>query len=69
MRAAVLTKPGRFELREIPVPSCGPNDVLIKVARVGICGTDLHIFHGHYAADRLPLVPGHEFSGTVAKAR
>lgn len=66
MRAAVLTEPGHFELREVPVPACGPGDVLVKVARVGICGTDVHIFRGHYASDRLPLVPGHEFSGTVA---
>lgn len=66
MRAAVLVKPGHFALRDVPTPRCGPTDVLIKVARVGVCGTDVHIFKGHYAADRLPLIPGHEFAGTVA---
>ncbi len=66
MLAAVLTEPRRFELREVPIPRVGPQDALIRVARTGICGTDIHIFNGHYAADRLPLIPGHEFTGTVA---
>ena len=66
MKAAVLTRPGRFELQRRPVPVPGPGEVLIRVARVGICGTDLHIFNGHYAADKLPLVPGHEFTGRIA---
>ena len=54
-------------MQDVPVPPCGPDDVLIEIARVGICGTDVHIFRGHYVADRLPLIPGHEFSGTVVK--
>lgn len=66
MRAAVLVAPGRFDLREVPVPDIGHEDALIRVSRTGICGTDMHIFHGHYAADHLPLIPGHEFCGSVA---
>jgi threonine dehydrogenase-like Zn-dependent dehydrogenase len=66
MRAAVLVAPGQFEVRDVPVPEVGPSDALIRVSRTGICGTDVHIFNGHYAADRLPLIPGHEFCGTVA---
>lgn len=66
MRAAVLVAPKRFEVREVPLPEIGPEDALIRVSRTGICGTDVHIFNGHYAADRLPLIPGHEFCGTVA---
>lgn len=66
MRAAVLTAPGKFELREVPRPAIGPGDVLIRVERTGICGTDIHIYHGHYAADGLPLIPGHEFCGRIA---
>lgn len=65
MQAALLVAPHRFEVREVAVPAIGADDVLIKVDRCGICGTDIHIFNGHYAADRLPLVPGHEFAGTV----
>lgn len=67
MQAAFLVEPGRFELRRVPVPETGDDEVLVKIARTGICGTDMHIFHGHYAADKLPLVPGHEFTGTVAE--
>ena len=66
MKAAVLAEPGRFEVRDVPLPQVGPGDALIKVERCGICGTDIHIFNGHYAADKLPLVPGHEFAGTIA---
>ena len=66
MLAAVLVEPGRFDLREVARPVPGPHEALIRVARTGICGTDIHIFHGHYAADRLPLIPGHEFTGHIA---
>ncbi|WP_204738386.1 zinc-dependent alcohol dehydrogenase [Gluconacetobacter azotocaptans] len=67
MRAAVLVAPHTFELRDVPLPQVGVDDVLVKVDRCGICGTDLHIFEGNYAADRLPLIPGHEFTGTIAR--
>ena len=66
MRAAVLVEPGRFEIKEVPTPKCGPTDVLVKVKRAGVCGTDIHIFRGHFAAESIPLIPGHEFSGVVA---
>lgn len=66
MRAAVLVEPGRFELREVARPDPGPDEALIRIARTGICGTDLHIFNGHYAAESLPMIPGHEFTGHVA---
>jgi len=67
MRAAVLVEPKRFEIQIRPVPVPKSDEVLVKVERVGICGTDLHIFNGHYAADKLPLVPGHEFVGVVTE--
>lgn len=66
MRAAVLVAPERFEVRSVPLPAVGPDDVLVKVTRCGLCGTDMHIYHGKYSADRLPLIPGHEFSGHIA---
>jgi threonine dehydrogenase-like Zn-dependent dehydrogenase len=66
MLAAVLVAPRRFEVRRVEIPAVGRDEALIRVTRTGICGTDVHIFNGHYASDRLPLIPGHEFCGTVA---
>ncbi|RYG90491.1 dehydrogenase [Loktanella sp. IMCC34160] len=65
MEAAVLVRPGRFEIRQRPIPAPGRGEALIRITRVGICGTDLHIFNGHYAAESLPMVPGHEFTGII----
>ena len=67
MRAAYLVEPGRFELREVARPEPGPDEALIRIARTGICGTDIHIFHGNYSAEHLPMIPGHEFTGHVAE--
>ncbi|GBR08524.1 zinc-dependent alcohol dehydrogenase [Acetobacter oeni] len=67
MQAAVLVAPERFEVREVPLPPVGPDDVLVRVDRCGICGTDVHIFHGHYAADKIPFIPGHEFTGILER--
>ena len=55
-------------LDEVPVPTVGINDVLIKVLRTGICGTDLHIYKWDAWAQKtipVPLVIGHEFVGTI----
>ena len=71
MKALVKEKaePGLW-LQDVPEPEIGPGDVLIKVLRTGICGTDLHIrdWDGWaQQADRTPLVLGHEFVGEVAE--
>jgi len=65
MRAAVLVAPGQFEVQTVPRPEPEVGEVRIRIARTGICGTDLHIFHGAYAADSLPLIPGHELTGHI----
>ncbi len=67
MRAAVFERPEKIQVREVPVPSIGDDEVLIEVKYTGICGTDWSIYTGKYSADKLPLVAGHEFSGTVAE--
>ncbi len=66
MKAAVITKPGSAEIQEVPVPEPGEHEVLVKVGASGICGTDIHIFRGEYLGN-YPVIPGHEFSGTVEK--
>jgi 2-desacetyl-2-hydroxyethyl bacteriochlorophyllide A dehydrogenase len=65
MTALRLHAPGDVRLDTVPVPEPGPGEVLIKVHRCGICGTDLHIAKGNFPAPNLPLTLGHEFSGTV----
>ena len=59
---------GKRDLRfvDIPIPEIGRNDVLIKVKKMGICGTDLHIYSGGMNVP-IPLVMGHEFVGDVVK--
>jgi threonine dehydrogenase-like Zn-dependent dehydrogenase len=76
MRAAVLTDIARLEIRDVPVQSPGPSDVLVRVSAVGLCGTDFHIFEGHsnYNTNARgepvpfrdePQVLGHEIAGVV----
>lgn len=67
MKAAVFEKVGVIKVKEVPVPEIGENDVLIKVKNTGICGTDWSIYNGWYSADKLPMIPGHEFSGVIEK--
>ncbi|HEY3174875.1 MAG TPA: L-threonine 3-dehydrogenase [Candidatus Polarisedimenticolia bacterium] len=69
MRALVKERPGKgLVLKERPVPRPGPRDVLIRVKRVGLCGTDGHIYAWNtWAAGRIkpPVTIGHEFAGVV----
>jgi 2-desacetyl-2-hydroxyethyl bacteriochlorophyllide A dehydrogenase len=68
VRAVVFDEPGRLSVHEMPDPVPGAMDVVVEVAGVGICGTDIHVFEGHYAGSKYPLIPGHEVSGTVVAA-
>lgn len=66
MRAMVLDRPGQpLRAAELPIPECGPDDVLLKVHACGVCRTDLHIADGDLPDPKLPLIPGHEVVGTV----
>src|SRR3954465_15815655 len=69
MRALVKESKGPgIVLRDVPVPSCGPSDALIRVQYAGVCGTDLHIWEwDSWASGRLkpPVIVGHEFAGEI----
>jgi len=65
MRAVQIEKPGSIVVGDAPDPRPGPGEVLIGVEACGVCGTDLHIADGHFAPTPYPIVPGHEFAGTV----
>jgi L-iditol 2-dehydrogenase len=59
---------GSTELRDVPVPEIGENDVLVEVAYVGVCGTDPHLHKGTSAFKFVrPFILGHEFAGTIVK--
>jgi 2-desacetyl-2-hydroxyethyl bacteriochlorophyllide A dehydrogenase len=64
MRALVIETPHRAVVKEVPDPTPKPGEVVIEVERVGICGTDFHIYEGEFLSP-YPIIPGHEFSGTV----
>ncbi|PWK83384.1 2-desacetyl-2-hydroxyethyl bacteriochlorophyllide A dehydrogenase [Lentzea atacamensis] len=66
MKAAVITGVGSVEVTTVDDPSCGPREVVVDVAACGLCGTDLHILQGEFAPT-LPVVPGHEFAGTIVE--
>ncbi|MDD1758188.1 MAG: zinc-dependent alcohol dehydrogenase family protein [Methanotrichaceae archaeon] len=68
MQAMILKKPGEpLQMKELPVPIPGSEEVLIRVRACGICRTDLHIVDGELPRIKLPLIPGHEIIGTVVK--
>ena len=69
MRAMVLTQQKTsLELKDIPIPSLNPYQVLVKVRACAVCRTDLHVIDGDLLNPKLPLVPGHEIIGEVVKA-
>ncbi|MDR2080084.1 MAG: alcohol dehydrogenase catalytic domain-containing protein, partial [Treponema sp.] len=82
MKSLVITRignpeikdPGQLELRDVPVPEPGDEDVLIQVAYACICGSDVHSLKGSLGAfsdrlrGRVPMTMGHEVSGVVVKA-
>jgi len=64
MKAIVFPAPQQVSVETIPDPSPAPDEVVVKVARSGICGTDIHIYQNEYMSN-FPLTPGHEFGGEV----
>lgn len=68
MRAFVALERGKYELREVPVPEVGDDDILIRLKTAAICGSDVHIYDGHM--DPLcgyPVIMGHENAGIIIK--
>jgi L-iditol 2-dehydrogenase len=69
MRASVLTGVGSLTIEDRPVPSPGPHEVLVEVAAVGVCGSDVHYYRHGRIGDHVvtgPMVLGHELSGRIA---
>ncbi len=66
VRAAVATRPGHIEMQRFPRPALGAGDMLLKVEMCGVCGSDVHLYHGDWG-NPFPVILGHEYIGTVAE--
>src|SRR5262252_2746410 len=66
MKALVYTEPNILLCREEPEPTPGNDEVLVRVEAVGICGSDMHAYHGHDSRRPPPFVLGHEAAGRIA---
>ena len=71
MKAVVKAKTGPgVEIHDVPVPTIGPGEILLRVLRAGVCGTDLHIWEWDaWASGRMrpPVTVGHEFVGEIVE--
>ena len=65
MQAVVCLQPGQMAIEDRPEPARGEAEVMVGVRRVGICGTDFHIYEGSHPFLQYPRIVGHEFSGVV----
>lgn len=67
MKVAKLTAPYQFEIQEAPVPEPGLDEVVLKNIYLGVCTSDLQIYHGKHAYAAMPVTMGHEEAGMVYK--
>lgn len=65
MKQAVMTAPGAITIHEIEAPQPGPGEVLLAIQRIGVCGSDVHVYHGKHPYTGYPVVQGHEYSAAV----
>ncbi len=67
MLQQVMTSPGEIEFREIDTPVCEEEQVLVKIMNIGVCGSDIHVYHGKHPFTPYPVTQGHEVSGEVVE--
>jgi L-iditol 2-dehydrogenase len=65
MRQAIMTAPGKIELRSVSKPTAGAGEVVLRIRRIGVCGSDIHVYHGLHPYTSYPVVQGHEVSATI----
>jgi 2-desacetyl-2-hydroxyethyl bacteriochlorophyllide A dehydrogenase len=68
MRSIVCIEPGKFEYRDMTPPELSPGHALLRIKRIGICGTDLHAFEGTQPFFSYPRILGHELAGDLIEA-
>lgn len=67
MLQQVMTAPGEIIFRKVPVPEPGDGQVLIKIMKIGVCGSDIHVYHGEHPFTSYPVTQGHEVSGEIVR--
>ncbi len=66
MLQSIMTEPGKIVFRNIEKPTINDDEILMQTKRIGVCGSDIHVFHGLHPYTSYPIVQGHEVSGVVA---
>lgn len=67
MLQQVMTEPKTITFREVPVPKPGSDQVLVKIKKIGVCGSDIHVYHGTHPYTSYPVTQGHEVSGQLVE--
>jgi L-iditol 2-dehydrogenase len=67
MKQAIMIQPGKIKFLQVEKPVIRDNEVLMQTKRIGVCGSDIHVFHGKHPYTSYPVVQGHEVSGIVAE--
>ncbi|MDD2534659.1 MAG: alcohol dehydrogenase catalytic domain-containing protein [Eubacteriales bacterium] len=65
MKMQVMDAPHSIHFEEVPIPEIKDNQVLVKIKRIGVCGSDIHVFHGKHPYTSYPVTQGHEVSGEI----
>lgn len=67
MKQAIMTQPGQIEYRDVPVPEVGSHQIEVKMINIGVCGSDIHVWHGKHPYTSYPVVQGHEVAAVITK--
>lgn len=67
MLQQVMTAPYEIEFREVPVPKATPGQAVLRIRRIGVCGSDIHVYHGKHPFTSYPVTQGHEVSGEIVE--
>ena len=67
MLQQIMTKPGEIIFKDVPLPQRKENQVMVKIRNIGICGSDIHVYHGKHPFTSYPVTQGHEVSGEITE--
>lgn len=65
MKGIQIREPHHLELVDLPDPEVGPGEVMVRILKAGLCGTDIHLYEGHFG--NFPIIPGHDAVGIIEK--